>query len=768
MASQEEVFRTFAGRLATFEGPQQIAKRRASSVKKKKANTASWPHESPSPEELAKAGFYYKPTGTSTDNVVCFLCNKSLDGWEEGDNPTSEHLRNVPGCGWAINMGIERRSQDEDREEMNPMDDEMIEARRATFQDSWPHEHRKGWKCKTQKMVEAGWSYSPLPEADDCVHCFYCGVSLDGWEPKDDPWEEHKRRAPQCGFFSLVEEAAKVSKQPQTKAKKGRAPRASKASRMSTQSNATMQSDAPTIASLEDFPAEEGDTIMTTASTTSKATRATKKATSKTAAPKRPRAGTRSKKVETAQEPMPVETKETPEDDQIIEPTPQPEPKAKKGRQTKKRVTAQEDIAPAADDQVDESLVQPEKKRPTRTRGVKNQPTMEGDTSQTHTELDGEASIASSIPQPKPKRGRKRASDGTDKLESSVVVREQPIAVSPPIPVKKGRPTRKASAQIPAPIAPVVEQVDSPISPIEAEPEPKPKPKTKKGKKAQTVAVKDTVEAISEPFAGAKYSPTPEARHEPESAGQTSPQQVERKETTLEPEVEDMKEPEPEPIARSKPKTNAKAGRSRQRSPSPNPQPKASISYPRSPSPVPATEVPRKQSPPKAQRQSAEAPPSPSQSPQSSDAENKPPSSHPSQQKSSSLQNQANHQQDQDEQPAVRSPLADRTLLHTPDKSSRAAQTGLITTDPWTAVDLETAFLPSPTSQGDGDPISDKSDVRSVLGNLSSPEKQMTVEEWIMSNAAKAEEKLRRGCEGMIGRFESEGVRALNSLRGIE
>ena len=37
-------------------------------------------------------------------------------------------------------------------------------------------------------MVEAGWSYSPLPEADDCVTCFYCSVSLDGWEPKDDPW----------------------------------------------------------------------------------------------------------------------------------------------------------------------------------------------------------------------------------------------------------------------------------------------------------------------------------------------------------------------------------------------------------------------------------------------------------------------------------------------------------------------------------------------------------------------------------------------------
>ena len=38
------------------------------------------------------------------------------------------------------------------------------------------------------KMIDAGWCYNPIPEADDCVMCFYCGISLEGWEPKDDPW----------------------------------------------------------------------------------------------------------------------------------------------------------------------------------------------------------------------------------------------------------------------------------------------------------------------------------------------------------------------------------------------------------------------------------------------------------------------------------------------------------------------------------------------------------------------------------------------------
>ena len=89
-------------------------------------------------------------------------------------------------------------------EEDDPMSDMMVEARRATFKNAWPHEEKKGWKCKLEKvrskdritvtranmvkMVAAGWCHTPLPEADDCVQCFYCGVSLDGWEPKDDPW----------------------------------------------------------------------------------------------------------------------------------------------------------------------------------------------------------------------------------------------------------------------------------------------------------------------------------------------------------------------------------------------------------------------------------------------------------------------------------------------------------------------------------------------------------------------------------------------------
>jgi len=51
---------------------------------------------------------------------------------------------------------------------------------------------------------------------------------------------------------------------------------------------------------------------------------------------------------------------------------------------------------------------------------------------------------------------------------------------------------------------------------------------------------------------------------------------------------------------------------------------------------------------------------------------------------------------------------------------------------------------------------------------LTSPEKQMTVEEWILHNADMAEEKLRNECEGMVGIFESQGTRAMRALEGIQ
>ena len=53
-------------------------------------------------------------------------------------------------------------------------------------------------------------------------------------------------------------------------------------------------------------------------------------------------------------------------------------------------------------------------------------------------------------------------------------------------------------------------------------------------------------------------------------------------------------------------------------------------------------------------------------------------------------------------------------------------------------------------------------------GELSSPEKKMTVEEWIRWNAKNGEERLKRECERLVGQFEREGGRAMQALEGTE
>ena len=141
-----------------------------------------------------------------------------------------------------------------------------------------------------------------------------------------------------------------------------------------------------------------------------------------------------------------------------------------------------------------------------------------------------------------------------------------------------------------------------------------------------------------------------------------------------------------------------------------------------------------------------------SPSPQSSDAENHPPSSRPS---------KTSKQVDADNEPTA--PVEIRTPVTSPSKHRRIAE-GLKTLAPWDPVDLETAFLLSPPMSQD-----DKQrEAYEKMYQMTTAEKRMTVGEWILWNAGKAEEKLKNQCEGMISTFEREGMRALRSVEGIE
>ena len=160
----------------------------------------------------------------------------------------------------------------------------------------------------------------------------------------------------------------------------------------------------------------------------------------------------------------------------------------------------------------------------------------------------------------------------------------------------------------------------------------------------------------------------------------------------------------------------------------------------------------------------------PAESPQSSDAENRPPSSRP-----------GLHGLRLDDI----SPL--RAALHsTPKTSPRKGGhvvSRLRTDFAWSPADLENIFLTSPTKAGDNekaaygvDPDVNLNDlgkealasvVGSVRENMSSEEKGMTVEQWVRWNAQRGEEELKAKCETMVTTFERQGARAQRALDGI-
>lgn len=137
---------------------------------------------------------------------------------------------------------------------------------------------------------------------------------------------------------------------------------------------------------------------------------------------------------------------------------------------------------------------------------------------------------------------------------------------------------------------------------------------------------------------------------------------------------------------------------------------------------------------------------------QSSDAENQPPSSWTSQ--SQLPASKANLVRS----PGARIPLAAITPTRSP---SKGVLSHLQTSLAWTAIDVENILYDTPAGNQN----------RSLASNgqhaIGSPEKKLSVEEWINFNAERGEERLRNECERIVSKFEGEGMRALQTLEGI-
>uniref|UniRef100_A0A8C6TT65 E3 ubiquitin-protein ligase XIAP n=1 Tax=Neogobius melanostomus TaxID=47308 RepID=A0A8C6TT65_9GOBI len=160
---------------------------------------ASWPSNSPMrPTDLAQAGLYYMG---QNDLVQCFCCAGMMGAWESGDSAWEEHEKHYRNCFFILghdvgNMPLVGGSQVEEegssgRRANNQVHMGSVEERLQSFQGiQHPIDH--------ERLAQAGF-YST--GAADRVMCFYCGGGLKGWQPDEDPWEEHAKHYPGCHFL---------------------------------------------------------------------------------------------------------------------------------------------------------------------------------------------------------------------------------------------------------------------------------------------------------------------------------------------------------------------------------------------------------------------------------------------------------------------------------------------------------------------------------------------------------------------------------------
>lgn len=95
--------------------------------------------------------------------MACFLCLKSLDGWEPKDSAWQEHKAHSTQCPLVTLH--------------------LATSRTRTF-EKWTGAQVRGG---TRALVEAGFYHFPKTDGDDTCICYQCGLALDGWEEADDP-----------------------------------------------------------------------------------------------------------------------------------------------------------------------------------------------------------------------------------------------------------------------------------------------------------------------------------------------------------------------------------------------------------------------------------------------------------------------------------------------------------------------------------------------------------------------------------------------------
>ena len=319
----------------------------------------------------------------------------------------------------------------------------------------------------------------------------------------------------------------------------------------------------------------------------------------------------------------------------------------------------------------------------------------------------------------------------------------RPKKVATAVKAKRGRPKKEKSSPSKAIEEP--EDDDFEVKVVQA-PKAAKVTKATKGKKRKSEEM--DVDEITEP-----QKATKSRKRISKEAGGNLPGKSERQTSKqVDLDMEDASELLPEPVS-SPPKPKKRATKTKKKSEMDEaPKPRKRV--------VSRAKPPKKPEPASPARQVTPSP-SPA-SPQTSDAENQPPSVISRSSLIHSVQKARTPFSTAD------TPLNSRYNESTPTRLE--AEPSL----KWTTADLETIFLKSPSSRRSGEVEKENMGLQSlddaiegVKGALTSPEKRMTVEEWIKFNAHIGEQRLRADCERLVGLFEKEGNRALQALEGI-
>lgn len=172
----------------------------------------TWPV---SPKALAQAGFYY--CGPD-DMVQCAWCYGKLQGWEQGDNPLKEHARHFASCPKfgdrkAVNasslVNVHHTQGDSSPNDLSEDDLGILTVRpcnpQFAIEASRLESYKGNWPTNLAQtpdhLSSAGFFYVGY---SDNVKCFFCDGGLCNWEADDEPWTEHARWFPDCGFLKQV------------------------------------------------------------------------------------------------------------------------------------------------------------------------------------------------------------------------------------------------------------------------------------------------------------------------------------------------------------------------------------------------------------------------------------------------------------------------------------------------------------------------------------------------------------------------------------